>query len=358
MVSYSSYYIPGHHGIESRAVLHLMAPTHARAGPSTMVSEVGISVRWINMVPDVARASRMHALMDRVKTQALADQSARLDVARFDAVVPTCPNRGGMCTLGVGASYYSAQEVYGLETQKARLHQESRVRAALMGVWLSYISAFKRFSVDKSVNRPPYLIVMEDDAGISTSFFRWLPALIAPIPKDFHVIRFSCWGARFEEDRIAPDVYRAAHHPFSTNTSDPAGFLHGHPWIKDRGFAYGGAHVTLVQRATVDELIQHLLGIGVIPFDLSIRESVQGHNRPHALNTTAGHDIAVAAHRKIRSYVVDTSLAWDDRTASTRTNATREWRVPSSRAGSNKAVGTTLAGQLSDVRGVSGDERR
>ena len=69
--------------------------------------------------------------------------------------------------------------------------------------------------------------------------------------------------------------------------------------------------------------------LGIIPFDLSVRESVYGHTRPTATGNTR------RKHTKIRSYVIDTSLAWDDRTL--RANATREWRVPSKRAGANQS---------------------
>ena len=273
-------------------------------------------------------------MLGAVQAQALMEGSAILDIERANAVVPSCRNGSGPCNLNPGASYYSEHEASLLETAKARLHQESRVRAALMGVWLSTLSAFKRFSV-AGPNGNPYLMVLEDDAGLSKRFFRWLPTLLQSVPSDFHVVRFSCWGARFEEDRIAPDVYRAAHHPFFTEHG-PAGFLHGHPWVEDRGFAYGGAHVMLVQRATVDELIDHLLGIGIIPFDLSIRESVPSHQRPPKASRKLLLNRTSTSHTRLRSFVIDTSLAWDDRTANTRTNVTREWRVPSARAGSNQ----------------------
>ena len=306
------------------------------ASPSSTLAPLptpmNIAVRWINMAPDTARATRMRNLLAQVKAQALADRSAFLQIERTEAVVPICRNKSGACELTpAGASYYSETMAASLETPKARLHQEPRVRAALMGVWLSTVSAFKRFAI--ADDNTPYLMVLEDDAGLSPSFFRWLPSLLAqlgPARADFHVVRFSCWGARFEADRIAPDVYRAAHHPFSTKPEDgPAGFLHNNPWVEDRGFAYGGAHVTLVQRSTVGELIEHLLGLGIIPFDLSVRESVYGHTRPTATGNTR------RKHTKIRSYVIDTSLAWDDRTL--RANATREWRVPSKRAGANQS---------------------
>ena len=81
--------------------------------------------------------------------------------------------------------------------------------------------------------------------------------------------------------------------------------------------------------AEVDAKSEHLLGLGIIPFDLSVRESVYGHTRPTATGNTR------RKHTKIRSYVIDTSLAWDDRTL--RANATREWRVPSKRAGANQS---------------------
>jgi GR25 family glycosyltransferase involved in LPS biosynthesis len=301
---------------------------------------MNISVRWINMAADTARASRMRSLLAHVEAQAHAEGSAFLDVQRLDAVVPTCGNRSGPCKLNRGASYWSEHDASLLETQKARLHQEPRVRAALMGVWLSTLTAFKRFAESSSTSNP-YLMVLEDDAGLSKHFFRWLPVLLRSVPANFHVVRFSCWGARFEEDRIAPDVYRAAYHPFVTERG-PAGFLHSQPWVEDRGFAYGGAHVMLVQRATVDELIDHLLAIGIIPFDLSIRESVPSHQRPPKASRMLRSNRTTSSHTKIRSFVVDTSLAWDDRTTSTRTNVTREWRVPSARAGSNKQVPNPL----------------
>jgi len=145
---------------------------------------------------------------------------------------------------------------------------------------------------------PPLLLVMEDDAGFAPSFWTQLPCLLRQIPAapPWHAVRFGCWGKRTGADCISPaappltrGVFRARAHSY--NASEEAAQAGG-------GVAYGGAHLTLLQRATLPELFDHLARQGVMPIDLALREPATKGGGP------------------IRSYVVDSPVAWiahDDR---------------------------------------------
>eukprot|EP00965_Chrysotila_dentata_P076934 2539959-Pleurochrysis_carterae.AAC.1 len=181
----------------------------------------------------------------------------------------------------------------------------------------------------------------------ASSFLAELPCLLRDVPSTpgpFHVVRFGCWGARYAEDRIngsrhdggtghdgggrgngggrgTSDGGRGG---VDTSGGDGGGYGRGvylarahtfnvseHDNCRACAVAYGGAHVTLVQRATVGELIGYLSSVGVMPIDLALRASPGKRQFPmvvHASGRAGRFEKGVA--NSIRSYVVDTPLVW------------------------------------------------
>ena len=102
-----------------------------------------------------------------------------------------------------------------------------------------------------------YLLVLEDDAGVSPALFDTLiPCLAQLIPDpDWHVIRLSPWGNYHAKDRHSPGLYRAQAHSFS----------------EYGGMSYGGTHASLFRASAMDLVLEYLLDRGVMGPDCALR---------------------------------------------------------------------------------------
>ena len=328
------------------ALVHLLAA--AGAAPSAGATAErrcacpSLSVQYINLGARTDRAAHMEAMLQAAATEARREGvgcpalGARWE--RLEAVRPLCA-RGHACTWEAttpNASAWGERTVYKeLEGGATRRFGDER-RAGALGAWLSHLSAFRRFStrrrgVKRGVSegaaaeprgaqpaaggRPAeLLLLLDDDVALAPRFFAELPCLLQAVPEHaraWHALRLSTWGARDEEDRIepptgaldtqAPRVYRARAHPYDASRGPDA-------------FPYGGVHATLVQRSTVNELLEYLLANRAMPIDVALRESqTAAGTKASSGAAPAGKGSSEAAlhlqpARSIRSLVLFTDL--------------------------------------------------
>ena len=287
-------------------------------GPCASSCAASLRVAYVNLPKHTER--RAH--IDRVLAVALAHAARACPsmiagglAARHEGVAPTC-ERGRPCRWN-GTLAWSEHAVYhNLESSFTRRLPESR-RAGALGAWLSHVGAWHAWqrtppSAAASTPRRELLLLVDDDVYVSPALLTSLPCMLARLPPQlaasWHAIRFSTWGARFEDDRVQPTpgradlpIYRARPHPY--NGSGPA------------AFAYGGVHATLVQRATVGELVAFLLANGVMPIDVALRETpppARGtRQKPPSAATRGRAAESEPAPRSIHSLVVFTDLVQD-----------------------------------------------
>uniref|UniRef100_A0A7S0Q849 Uncharacterized protein n=1 Tax=Coccolithus braarudii TaxID=221442 RepID=A0A7S0Q849_9EUKA len=290
-------------------------------------------VWWINMAAHTERAKHVISMLS-----AASAHNARHGVAvellprRREAISPVCPSKhatgsswqqlGRPCMFEEEESHWNATAVAVLETAKLRLHTPVHERQGLLGNWLSHLNAYMDFAL-MDVAAPSQLLVLEDDAHLSPAFFQLLPCLVRHVPRDngpWHVVRFGCWGDRHDSDRVAPGVYYARPHEYNKSVSAEC---------QACAVAYGGAHTTLVQRSTIDQLISHLLAGGVMPIDIALRESPGRRQFPGMQGS--GSRFGVESAPNLRSFVVDTPAAW------------MSWSLPGWRADSAGMAGVRSA---------------